>query len=148
MNFADLELDSLVLDSLSEMGYQEPTAIQKQVIPIVLAGKDLIGLAETGSGKTAACAIPLCHNVDLGKKPIQVLIVVPTRELALQYATETQKIGKVKKVKVFAVENVVANTPITPVLFPPTSNLNSFVSSILPSTIEVLSGTGSAPDVG
>ena len=103
MNFADLELDSLVLDSLSEMGYQEPTAIQKQVIPIVLAGKDLIGLAETGSGKTAACAIPLCHNVDLGKKPIQVLIVVPTRELALQYATETQKIGKVKKVKVFAV---------------------------------------------
>lgn len=102
MNFAEFALDSLILSSLAEIGYKEPTPIQKRVIPLVLEGEDLIGLAETGSGKTAACAIPLCHRIDLSQKPIQALIVVPTRELALQYATETQKIGKIKKVKVFA----------------------------------------------
>ena len=69
---------------------------------MVLEGSDLIAQAETGSGKTAACAIPVCHKVDPQFRHIQALIVVPTRELALQYATEAQKIGRFKQVKAFA----------------------------------------------
>lgn len=103
MTFEAFSLDPLVQDSLREMGYEKPTPIQEQAIPLILQGRDLIGLSETGSGKTAACAIPLIHQVDTQEPRIQVLVVVPTRELALQYATETQKIGRLKQVKVFAI---------------------------------------------
>ncbi len=85
------------------MQYKEPSPIQKEAIPVVLKGKDLIALAQTGSGKTAACAIPVCNLVDISKNEIQALIIVPTRELALQYATETQKIGKRRGVHAFAI---------------------------------------------
>ncbi|MCP5469455.1 MAG: DEAD/DEAH box helicase [Chlamydiales bacterium] len=102
MTFETFELDPLVLDALREIDYTKPTPIQEQTIPIVLGGHDLIATAETGSGKTAACAIPVCSLVDVKCHKIQGLIVVPTRELALQYATETQKIGKVKKISTFA----------------------------------------------
>ncbi len=101
--FSDFSLGEEILAALSKMGYETPTAIQQETLPLILSGKDVLALAQTGSGKTAACAIPLCHLVDIKKKAIQVLIVVPTRELALQYATETQKIGKIKKVAAFAV---------------------------------------------
>ncbi len=102
LSFESFQLDPLVLDAIREMGYTTPTPIQNRAIPLILEGRDLIALAETGSGKTAACSIPLCHKVRASENPIQVLIVVPTRELALQYATETQKIGRVKKVRAFA----------------------------------------------
>jgi len=95
-------LNENVLKALDQMGYAEPTAIQAQTMPIILDGKDLIGLAQTGSGKTAACAIPICNKVNTKIKHIQALIIVPTRELALQYATETQKIGHDNGVKAFA----------------------------------------------
>ncbi len=101
--FADLPLDPLILQALQEMGYEKPSQIQEQAIPIVQAGHDLIALAKTGSGKTAACAIPVCDRIIHGKSGIQALIIVPTRELALQYVTETQKIGKRKGVKAFAI---------------------------------------------
>ncbi|NGX62151.1 MAG: DEAD-box ATP-dependent RNA helicase CshA [Chlamydiae bacterium] len=100
--FEEFEIDPLVLEAIYEMGYENPTPIQKHAIPAILQKKDLIALAETGSGKTAACAIPICHLVDTASTKIQALIVVPTRELALQYAVETQKIGKRKKVSAFA----------------------------------------------
>ena len=100
--FEAFQLDPLVIDAIREMGYTAPTPVQGQAIPLILEGRDLIALAETGSGKTAACAIPICHKVDPNKVNVQALIVVPTRELALQYASETQKIGRVKKVKAFA----------------------------------------------
>ncbi len=100
--FADYALDPKILASLERMGYDAPTPIQAATLPPVLEGKDVIGLAETGSGKTAACAIPICHRVNVEAHGIQVLIVVPTRELALQYATETQKIGREKGVKAYA----------------------------------------------
>ncbi len=103
MTFETFDLDPLVLDSLRDMGYEKPTPVQEKSIPLVIEGKDLIALAETGSGKTAACAIPVCHKVDTSDSHIQALIVVPTRELALQYATESQKIGREKGVKVFAI---------------------------------------------
>lgn len=101
--FRDFNLDETILRSLETMEYKTPSAIQQQAIPPILEGLDLIALAQTGSGKTAACAIPLCQNVRLAEPRIQMLVVVPTRELALQYAVETQKIGALKKVKVFAI---------------------------------------------
>lgn len=100
--FESFQLDPLILDAIREMGYVNPTPVQGAAIPLILEGRDLIALAETGSGKTAACAIPICHKVDPNQVHVQALIVVPTRELALQYASEAQKIGRFKKVKAFA----------------------------------------------
>ena len=102
-SFADFGLDPTILISLEKMEYKEPSPVQAAAIPLILQGKDLIALAQTGSGKTAACAIPICHRINTSTLHIQALIVVPTRELALQYATETQKIGHDKKVKAFAI---------------------------------------------
>ena len=100
--FSQFALDEAILKSLDKMGYKEPSPIQLHAIPPILEGKDLIGLAQTGSGKTAACAIPICQIVDTTVPFVQALILVPTRELAVQYATETQKVGKGKGVSVFA----------------------------------------------
>lgn len=102
MTFEIFDLDPFIGEAIRELGYQKPTPIQDKAIPRILEGRDLIALAETGSGKTAACAIPICHKVDATLKHIQALIVVPTRELALQYAVEAQKIGRFKKVTAFA----------------------------------------------
>ncbi|MBS0624171.1 MAG: DEAD/DEAH box helicase [Verrucomicrobia bacterium] len=101
-NFSSYPLDPLVLSSLNDMGFTAPTPIQEETIPLILEGSDCVALAETGSGKTAACAIPICSKVDVSSTHIQALVMVPTRELALQYATETQKIGRLKGVKAFA----------------------------------------------
>lgn len=101
--FAALKLDPAILRALEKMNYKEPSAIQSQTIPLILEGNDLIALAQTGSGKTAACAIPICNRIDPTRPEVQALIIVPTRELALQYATEAQKIGLYKGVKVFAI---------------------------------------------
>ena len=103
LSFSDLALDPAILKALDKMGYKEPSPIQAEAIPLVLQGHDLIALAQTGSGKTAACAIPVCNRVDIERPLVQALIVVPTRELALQYATEVQKIGVEKGVKAFAI---------------------------------------------
>jgi len=102
MTFETFDLEPSIMDAIHALGYEKATPIQEKAIPLILEGRDLIALAETGSGKTAACAIPVCNKVDLSHKHIQALIVVPTRELALQYATETQKIGRFKEVKAFA----------------------------------------------
>ncbi|WP_044882562.1 DEAD/DEAH box helicase [Neochlamydia sp. EPS4] len=101
--FENMNLDPLILKSLERMQYKQPSAIQVQTIPLILQGKDLIALSKTGSGKTAACAIPICNKVNPDSPHVQALIIVPTRELAMQYATETQKIGYEKKVKAFAI---------------------------------------------
>src|SRR5688500_15238113 len=89
--FADLQLISPLLRSLEEEGYDEPTPIQAQAIPHVLAGRDLLGLAQTGTGKTAAFALPILQRMQMkphetsGKhRPTRVLVVTPTRELATQ----------------------------------------------------------------
>lgn len=101
--FEQLGLEPLILTSLEKMGYKEPSPVQAKAIPLILAGHDLIALAQTGSGKTAACAIPVANRVRIDEPKIQALIIVPTRELALQYATEAQKIGAAKGVKAFAI---------------------------------------------
>ena len=97
-----MPLQSEILTALEKNGYKTPTAIQSTTIPMILAGDDVIALAKTGSGKTAACAIPVCSQVNLESSHVQALVIVPTRELAYQYATETQKIGGRLGVKTFA----------------------------------------------
>lgn len=102
-SFADFGLSPEILQALQRLDFKEPLPIQVETMLHIQQKHDLIALAQTGSGKTAACAIPICNRVDTSVPHIQTLIVVPTRELALQYATETQKIGKEKGVKAFAI---------------------------------------------
>ncbi len=91
------------MNALTKKGYTDLTPIQEQTFPHVLAGRDLIALAQTGSGKTAACAIPVVQSVDPAVKEVQALILVPTRELALQYVDEISWIAKETDVNAFAV---------------------------------------------
>jgi len=91
--FADLALCQPVLDKLIELGYETPTPIQAQTIPYLLEGKDLVGQAQTGTGKTAAFALPLLSNIDLELKSPQVLVLAPTRELAIQVAESFKEYG-------------------------------------------------------
>lgn len=101
--FNSFGLHPAIIEALNKMNFTEPSPIQMQTIPLIQEKKDLIALAQTGSGKTAACAIPICNRVDTSQTHIQALIIVPTRELASQYATEVQKIGKYMGVKAFAI---------------------------------------------
>ncbi|MFH1716096.1 MAG: DEAD/DEAH box helicase [Planctomycetota bacterium] len=94
MKFTDLELKPRILTGLKEMGYVDLTPVQEQTFPYILAGSDIIARAETGSGKTAACAVPLVQMVDKSVKAVQALILVPTRELALQYVGEISDIAR------------------------------------------------------
>lgn len=100
--FGELELDKKVVSALTEMGFEEPSPIQAATIPLVLEGNDVIGQAQTGTGKTAAFGIPLVQNIT-DFKHIQALIMTPTRELAIQVAEEVGKIGKFRRVKALPV---------------------------------------------
>lgn len=84
MTFADLGLDGAVLKALDDVGYETPSAIQAATIPTLLAGRDVVGLAQTGTGKTAAFALPILARLDVSQKTPQALVLAPTRELALQ----------------------------------------------------------------
>ena len=86
MTFSELGLSNEVLTALNDMGFSEPTPIQAQSIPIALEGSDLIGQAQTGTGKTAAFGIPLVERINLDEKHVQALVLSPTRELAVQIA--------------------------------------------------------------
>ena len=100
--FGTLELDKKIVAALTEMGFEEPSPIQEATIPLVLEGNDVIGQAQTGTGKTAAFGIPLVQSID-DFKHIQALIMCPTRELAIQVAEEVCKIGRVRRVKALPV---------------------------------------------
>jgi ATP-dependent RNA helicase DeaD len=84
VTFADLGLDSKVLKALADVGYETPSPIQAATIPSLLGGRDVVGLAQTGTGKTAAFALPILSQLDLSQKAPQALVLAPTRELALQ----------------------------------------------------------------
>ena len=84
--FSEMGLATSVLKALNDVGYEVPTAIQTLTIPPMLSGKDIIGQAQTGTGKTAAFACPLLSKINLRKKKVQVLVLAPTRELAIQVA--------------------------------------------------------------
>jgi ATP-dependent RNA helicase DeaD len=89
--FADLGLAAPVLAALADVGYESPSPIQAATIPVILAGHDLLGQAQTGTGKTAAFALPLLSMIDIGRREPQALVLVPTRELAIQVAEAFQK---------------------------------------------------------
>ena len=84
VSFRDLALSDAVLRALADVGYESPSPIQAQTIPVLLSGKDMLGQAQTGTGKTAAFALPTLTKIDLTRHEPQVLVLVPTRELALQ----------------------------------------------------------------
>ncbi len=90
-SFHDLALIEPVLKVLDDVGYETPSPIQAQVIPHMLAGKDVLGQAQTGTGKTAAFALPILSSIDLNQKDPQVLVLAPTRELAIQVAEAFQR---------------------------------------------------------
>ena len=90
-DFRDLNLPPALLAVLDELGYEKPSPIQAQAIPSLLDGRDLLGHAPTGTGKTAAFALPLLSRVDLRARPVQILTLTPTRELAIQVAEAYQR---------------------------------------------------------
>lgn len=97
IKFEELNLSKEILKAIEELGYEEATPIQAKTIPIILQGKDIIGQAQTGTGKTAAFGIPTLERIDPSKKTIQALILCPTRELAIQVSEELKKLSKYKK---------------------------------------------------
>jgi ATP-dependent RNA helicase DeaD len=91
--FADLQIHPKVMRAIADVGYESPTAIQAATIPALMAGTDVVGLAQTGTGKTAAFAIPILSKIDVTNKATQALVLAPTRELALQVAEAFSRYG-------------------------------------------------------
>ena len=100
--FGSLEVSEPVSRALGDLGYIEPTEIQKKAIPVMLSGKDMVGQAQTGTGKTAGFGIPLAEVLDGRLNEIQAIILVPTRELAQQVSEELRRINKYNGVRVVA----------------------------------------------
>ncbi len=101
--FQDLGISPETMKSLKRMGFEEATPIQTQTIPLSLENKDLIGQAQTGTGKTAAFGIPMIDKIDNTKDFIQGIVIAPTRELAIQVSEELYKIGYGKRTKVLSI---------------------------------------------
>ncbi|KUI30912.1 cold-shock protein [Mycobacterium sp. IS-1742] len=101
--FADLQIHPEVLRAVTEVGYESPSAIQAATIPAMLAGSDVVGLAQTGTGKTAAFAIPILSKIDTSSRHTQALVLAPTRELALQVAEAFGRYGAHLNVNVLPV---------------------------------------------
>ncbi len=97
VKFSDLPVSEYILRAVEEMGFTDTTPIQAQAIPVVMRGGDFIGQAQTGTGKTAAFGIPAIEAVDVDSKSTQVLVMCPTRELALQVKEQIQKLAKYKR---------------------------------------------------
>lgn len=97
LTFSDLGISEEILKAVEDMGYTQPSTIQSQSIPFLLEGKDVIGQAQTGTGKTASFGIPIIDKVDASSKKPQALILCPTRELAVQVEGEIVKLAKYKR---------------------------------------------------
>lgn len=103
MKFKELELSPELLKSVERAGFEEATPIQAETIPLALVGKDVIGQAQTGTGKTAAFGLPMLEKIDPDRHELQGLVIAPTRELAIQTQEELYRLGRDKKVRVQAV---------------------------------------------
>ncbi|MRH43636.1 DEAD/DEAH box helicase [Aquibacillus halophilus] len=101
--FNELNISKPIMKALEKMGFEEATPIQEQTIPLGMQGKDVIGQAQTGTGKTAAFGIPMIEKIDQNVKKIQGLVVAPTRELAIQVSEEIHRLGKFKGVRALPV---------------------------------------------
>lgn len=101
--FDQLGLHPQLVQAVNERGYSEPTPIQSEIIPLMLAGQDVLGQAQTGTGKTAAFALPILHTLTPGAGHVQALVVAPTRELAMQVAKATYEYGRHRNVQILAI---------------------------------------------
>lgn len=101
--FEDFNLDKYIIKALYNLNYKTPSKVQEEVIPRLLKKEDVIVKSKTGSGKTASFGIPICENIDIENNNVQALIVVPTRELALQVKDEISNIGRLKKIRCSAI---------------------------------------------
>ncbi|MCR8645112.1 DEAD/DEAH box helicase [Paenibacillus sp. N1-5-1-14] len=102
-HFTDYKLSDEIVRALDSLGYAQPTEVQREVIPVVLARHDLVVKSQTGSGKTAAFGIPICELVDWDENKPQALILTPTRELAVQVKEDMTNIGRFKRIKAAAI---------------------------------------------
>ena len=110
-SFEELNLQPELLKAVEELEYTTPTTVQSQVIPAMLAGTDVIVRSKTGSGKTAAFALPVLHNLDVDDRVVQCLVLTPTRELAMQVCDAVRDYGKYSDAKVLAVYGGQAYAP-------------------------------------
>jgi ATP-dependent RNA helicase DeaD len=101
--FGDLDISAPIAIALKEMGYEQPTPIQTRVIPTLLGGKDVVGQAQTGTGKTAAFGIPLTESINTLQSEVQGMVLTPTRELAVQVTAELARIGRNRGIRVVAI---------------------------------------------
>ncbi|MDY0395370.1 DEAD/DEAH box helicase [Virgibacillus halophilus] len=101
--FKELGISQPIMRALEKMGFEEATPIQSETIPLALQGMDVIGQAQTGTGKTAAFGIPILEKIDSKQRDIQALIVAPTRELAIQVAEEINRLAKFKGIRALPV---------------------------------------------
>ena len=99
MKFTELNLVPELMKAIERMGFEEMTPIQEQTIPLALEGKDVIGQAQTGTGKTAAFGLPMLQKVNTSNKNVQGLVIAPTRELAIQTQEELFRLSRDKRVK-------------------------------------------------
>lgn len=108
MKFKELKLAPELLVAIERSGFEEATPIQEQTIPLALEGKDVIGQAQTGTGKTAAFGLPMLNKIDTTKNVLQGLVIAPTRELAIQTQEELFRLGRDKKFayKLFMAEQI------------------------------------------
>ncbi len=100
MKFSELGLNDALLKAIRRSGFEEATPIQEQTIPLALEGKDVIGQAQTGTGKTAAFGLPILQNLDKQHKAIQAVVIEPTRELAIQTQEELFRLGRDENARV------------------------------------------------
>ena len=94
IRFEQLEIQPEILRAITDMGFEEATPIQAKSIPVILEGKDIVGQAQTGTGKTASFGIPILQNIDPKNRALQAIVLCPTRELAIQVADELRKLSK------------------------------------------------------
>jgi ATP-dependent RNA helicase DeaD len=113
-SFGDLGLSAAVLEALAEVGYESPSPIQAATIPVLLAGRDMLGQAQTGTGKTAAFALPILSRIEVRGGPPQCIVLVPTRELAIQVAEAFQRYAS--KIRGFHVLPIYGGQSYTPQL--------------------------------
>jgi len=103
IKFDDFNISEEILKAINNLGYKNPSEVQAAAIPVALKGVDIIVKSQTGSGKTAAFAIPLCESTDIEETEPQALVLTPTRELALQVSQDITNIGRYKKIRAIAV---------------------------------------------
>ena len=94
ISYRNSAIDGRIIRAVEEMGFETMTPIQEQAIPVMLEGRDLIGQAQTGTGKTAAFGIPIIQKIDPEERGLQAIILCPTRELAIQAAEEIRRFAK------------------------------------------------------